>query len=147
MKLLQWASELYELGLSISHNDYHKHGAYILENSDMAGFSKPEQSLLADLVKSHRGNLIKALDSLQSRRKIKLKLLYMVFAFRLSVILNRNRQGIDPSILNIVITSKCNLYLYIQGDWLKNNLLSLYSINEEIAQWNKCGLNISLLSQ
>jgi len=147
IKLLQWAAELYEIGLSIAHSDYHKHGSYILENSDMAGFSKPEQSLIADLVRSHRGNLIKALESLQGRRKIKLKLLYMVMAFRFSVILNRSRYGFRPETLTVVMTSKSEFYLSIDNEWLKNNLLSLYSINEEIEQWNKCGITIALLTQ
>jgi exopolyphosphatase/guanosine-5'-triphosphate,3'-diphosphate pyrophosphatase len=147
IKLLQWAAELYEIGLSIAHNDYHKHGSYILEHSDMAGFSKPEQSLIADLVRSHRGNLIKALESLQGKRKIKLKLLYMVMAFRLSVILNRNRHGFALETLTIIMTSKSEFYLSIDNTWLKNNMLSLYSINEEIEQWNKCGITIALLAQ
>ena len=147
MKLLQWSTELYEIGLSISHNDYHKHGSYILENSDLAGFSRPEQSILSDLVRSHRGNLIKALDSLQTRRRIKLKLLYMMLSFRFSVIFNRNRQGFDNSLITIISTSKSNFFISINNTWLKQNLLSLYSINEEIEQWGKCGINISLITQ
>jgi len=39
---LQWAAQLYETGLAISHNDYHKHGAFMLANAELAGFSKPE---------------------------------------------------------------------------------------------------------
>ncbi|MCE2705771.1 MAG: exopolyphosphatase [Proteobacteria bacterium] len=147
LKLLQWASELYEVGLCISHNDYHKHGSYILDNSDLAGFSKPEQSILADLVRTHRGNLLKALESLQSRRKIKLKFLYMVLAFRLSVIFNRNRQGFNSSIITIISNSKSSFYISINSEWLKTNTLTLYSLNEEIEQWNKCGITINLIPQ
>jgi len=52
--LLKWASMLHEIGLQVSHNNYHKHGAYILTNADMQGFSQQEQALLAALVLSHR---------------------------------------------------------------------------------------------
>jgi exopolyphosphatase/guanosine-5'-triphosphate,3'-diphosphate pyrophosphatase len=53
-RLLQWAIDLHEIGLSISHSGYHKHGAYIVANSDMAGFSRQEQQLLSFLVLNHR---------------------------------------------------------------------------------------------
>src|SRR5262249_23936832 len=33
--LLNWASSLHEMGLSISHSAYHKHSAYIGSNADM----------------------------------------------------------------------------------------------------------------
>ncbi|MFN8770799.1 MAG: exopolyphosphatase [Neisseriaceae bacterium] len=146
-KLLQWATELYEIGLSISHNDYHKHGSYILYNSDLAGFSKPEQSILSDLVRTHRGNLNKALNGLEHRRDIEIKWLYMVLSFRLSVIFNRNRQGFNNSLINVIAKSKSSCYLSINNEWIRQNLLSLYSINEEIEQWNKRGITIHLITQ
>jgi exopolyphosphatase / guanosine-5'-triphosphate,3'-diphosphate pyrophosphatase len=146
LKPLQWACELYEIGLSISHNDYHKHGAYILANADMAGFSKPEQSLLAELVKTHRGNLVKAIGSLKETRRIKQWLLYMILSFRFSVIFNRNRTGIsDNVILGIKNISKNNLEFSLDKEWLKKNPLKLYSIKEEIEQWSKVDIKISIV--
>ena len=53
-RLLQWAVDQHEIGLSIAHSGYHKHGAYILANSDMPGFSRQEQRLLSFLVLNHR---------------------------------------------------------------------------------------------
>src|SRR5699024_2567060 len=47
---LTWAASLHELGRTISHNQHHRHGAYVLENSDLAGFSMQEQRLLAFLI-------------------------------------------------------------------------------------------------
>ncbi len=44
---LTWASHVHEIGLAISHSQFHRHGAYLLEHSDLAGFSRPEQRLLA----------------------------------------------------------------------------------------------------
>ena len=40
LKMLAWAARLHEIGLAIAHNQYHKHGAYLLSHSDMAGFSR-----------------------------------------------------------------------------------------------------------
>jgi exopolyphosphatase/guanosine-5'-triphosphate,3'-diphosphate pyrophosphatase len=56
-RLLQWAVDLHEIGLGIAHGGYHRHGAYILANSDMPGFSRQEQQLLSFLVLNHRRKL------------------------------------------------------------------------------------------
>ncbi len=54
VQFLDWAAELHEIGRDIAHSQYHKHGAYIIENGDLAGFSQRDQLLLATLVRSHR---------------------------------------------------------------------------------------------
>lgn len=56
-QLLSWAGQLHEIGLSVAHSGYHKHGAYLLLHSDMPGFSKQEQKLLSFLVLNHRRKL------------------------------------------------------------------------------------------
>ena len=53
-RFLTWGARLHEIGLAISHSQFHRHGAYLLEHSDLAGFSRPEQRLLAFLVRAHR---------------------------------------------------------------------------------------------
>lgn len=52
--MLGWAARLHELGLVIAHSQYHVHGAYVLEHSDIAGFSRQDQQFLAALVRTHR---------------------------------------------------------------------------------------------
>jgi exopolyphosphatase/guanosine-5'-triphosphate,3'-diphosphate pyrophosphatase len=147
LKLLEWACELYEIGLSISHNDYHRHGAYILANADMAGFSKPEQTFLADLVRSHRGSLSKACVSLGATRKIKTRFFLMMLSFRLSVILNRNRKALPGNAIIRINHSGKNVFeLVVDGEWLHQNPLTLYSLNEEIEQWRKLDFKITLTS-
>ncbi|HEX6766217.1 MAG TPA: exopolyphosphatase, partial [Polyangiaceae bacterium] len=54
---LSWAARLHEIGLEIAHTGYQRHGAYILENADMPGFSKHEQTLLSAIVLTHRRKL------------------------------------------------------------------------------------------
>ncbi len=53
-QLLAWAARLHEIGLSVARSGYHKHGAYLVANSDMPGFSQEEQRALAALVRTHR---------------------------------------------------------------------------------------------
>ena len=45
---------MHEIGLDVSHSQYQKHGAYLLEYADMPGFPREEQRLLACLVGAHR---------------------------------------------------------------------------------------------
>lgn len=51
---LSWAARLHEIGVAVSHRHHHRHGAYLLENADMPGFSQNDQQLLAFLVNAHR---------------------------------------------------------------------------------------------
>ncbi len=147
IKLLQWAAQLYETGLSISHNDYHKHGAYVLANAELAGFSKPEQTLLADLVRAHRGGLTRAIDGLKNKRRVRSKLLMMVLCFRLAVIFNRNRKDIPKDhIIQVASPTKDGFNLIINSTWLKQNPLTRHSLNEEIAQWKKIDFKIKLVT-
>ncbi|MGE0387069.1 MAG: exopolyphosphatase [Gammaproteobacteria bacterium] len=53
-RLLNWAALLHEIGVSVSHGQYHKHGGYLLRHMDMPGFSSGEQVELAALVRAHR---------------------------------------------------------------------------------------------
>jgi len=41
--LLRWAAQLAEIGLTIAHDGYHKHSAYILLNADMPGSRSPSR--------------------------------------------------------------------------------------------------------
>lgn len=56
-ELLRWSARVHEIGLDIAHYHYHKHGAYILEHADLAGFSRLDQQMLALLVRGHRRNI------------------------------------------------------------------------------------------
>ncbi|MFP4062537.1 MAG: exopolyphosphatase [Halochromatium sp.] len=53
-KMLGWAADLHEIGLAVSHSQYQKHGAYLLRNADLSGFTRQEQDALAALVLGHR---------------------------------------------------------------------------------------------
>lgn len=149
-KLLIWACELYEIGLSISHNDYHKHGAYILQNSDLAGFSKPEQTIIAELVRSHRGSVAKVYEKLRRmfNDKIKYRPFFALLSFRLAVIFNRSRKDINwPEIIQVEKPHKNGYDLVVNSEWLANNPLTLFSLNEELSEWAKFGYQINLIKR
>jgi exopolyphosphatase/guanosine-5'-triphosphate,3'-diphosphate pyrophosphatase len=86
LHLLSWAARLHEIGLSVAHNGYHKHSAYILRNADMPGFSRMEQNRLATLVLAHRGSLDKMRGLLEGEID-----LVLVTAMRLAALFYRSR--------------------------------------------------------
>ena len=53
-ELLLWAAQIHEVGLSIAHSQFHKHGQYLIENADLPGFSRNQQRQLGLLVRCHR---------------------------------------------------------------------------------------------
>ena len=55
--LLRRAAYLHEIGLAISHGGYHRHGAYLLQHSDIPGFSQIDQNHLSHLTAHHRRKL------------------------------------------------------------------------------------------
>src|SRR5690606_6066919 len=59
LRKLGWAARLHEIGTQVSHSDYHKHGAYILDNTDAPGFAINEMHWLGLLVLGQRGKLRK----------------------------------------------------------------------------------------
>ncbi|TYK64805.1 Ppx/GppA phosphatase family protein [Colwellia echini] len=61
--LLCWAAQLHEIGIAINSSKHQKHGAYIIEHSDMPGFSESEKEIITLLVRNHRGKI--NLDSIK----------------------------------------------------------------------------------
>jgi len=59
LRKLAWAAELHEIGQPYRTATITKHGAYILDNADAAGFSLSEMHRLSLLVLGHRGKLRK----------------------------------------------------------------------------------------
>ncbi len=88
--LLRWAARLHEIGLDVAHSGYHRHGAYLLANADMAGFPRAEQKLLSIMVGSHRRKpAIEDADELT--RPGTSRAPAMTLLLRLAVLLNRGR--------------------------------------------------------
>lgn len=130
---LSWAIKLHEIGLSISHVAYHKHSAYIIENSDMPGFSKTEQYIISLLALSHRGNLkkMKALIIDQINWSA-------ILCLRIAVIFCRARIDLKlPKRFKIKKLSNNAFNLIISKEWLLKNSLISNALQIEAKQWKK----------
>ena len=130
--LLQWAANLHEIGLSISHNGYHKHSAYIAGNADMPGFSKNDQARLAALLIGHAGKLGKLANnvSFQDWR--------MLFCLRLAQVLCRGRS--DGDFPKVKISEHEGSYaVSIPKEWAEAHPLTEFSLQKEAAEWERIG--------
>lgn len=87
---LGWAARIHEIGLDIAHSQFHKHGAYVVENADLLGFSRPEQQQIALLVRAHRRKFpVELFEALPESARV--PLLRMCVLLRLAVTLHRSR--------------------------------------------------------
>ncbi len=53
-EILSYAAILHDIGYYISHDQHHKHSLYLIENSDLPGFTNDEASLIANIARYHR---------------------------------------------------------------------------------------------
>ncbi len=139
-QFLSWAARLHEAGISIAHSGYHKHGAYILENADMPGFSRTDQARLAALVRAQRGALAKAPLFTAGEALSDIDYL-LAWLLRQAVILCRNRAEPDLPDVPAELTSK-GYRLRLPPAWLEANLLTRRALEEEAAHWGNVGMRV-----
>jgi exopolyphosphatase / guanosine-5'-triphosphate,3'-diphosphate pyrophosphatase len=54
--LLSAAALLHDVGYHIAHESHHKHSFYLIENSELTGFSEGERGVIANIARYHRGS-------------------------------------------------------------------------------------------
>ncbi len=132
LHILSWAAKLHEIGLTISHNGYHKHSAYIASHADMPGFSRLDQARLAALLLGHTGKL----------GKISVGSAYidwrMLFCLRLAHVICRRRDD-EPAPDILVKEIEGGYLLKVSKAWAKNNPLTQFGLEKESADWQKIG--------
>lgn len=142
-RLVAWAARLHEIGLVITHNGYHKHGAYILSHCDLRGFSQSEQALLAALVRLHRGRFAsEALEALPGesvrlvrRLALVLRLAYLLHRSRTPGLRPPVRLGADGRGLELAFTAK---------RWLAQHPLTQAELEREQALLAAAGVRLRL---
>ena len=129
---LDWAARLHEIGCRISHSDYHRHGAYILDNTDAAGFAMPELHRLGILVLGQRGKVRKLVEVDLNDAGFALQLLCL----RLAVALCHARR--DPDTEGLQLQVKGNRFvLAARRGWAAGYPQSAHLLREEMVAWQK----------
>jgi exopolyphosphatase/guanosine-5'-triphosphate,3'-diphosphate pyrophosphatase len=141
-RFLSWAARLHEIGISIAHSGYHKHGAYILENADMPGFSSTDQARLALLVRAQRGAPAKVPQfTAMHGGEVSEGDRVLVWLLRQAVILCRNRADLGlPEVM--AEASPKGYRLHLPRGWLEVNPLTRRAFEEEAANWGDIGVRV-----
>ena len=128
---LGWAAQLHEIGCQISHSDHHRHGAYILCNTDAPGFALPELQWLALMVLGHRGKLRK-LETDFGNQPFVLQLMCL----RLAVALCHARRDPDSAAIGLRLDGN-RLLLQARPGWAAAFPQSAHLLNEESIAWQR----------
>ena len=128
------------MGLAISHAGYNKHGAYLVLNSDMPGFSLHEQLLLSLLIRYHRQKFL--LEDFESfSEKYSKKIFYLIIILRIAVILNRSiPEYQEPDYT--VTAKKDSLTLSFPQHWFENNPLTVADFENEVDYLATIGIQL-----
>jgi exopolyphosphatase/guanosine-5'-triphosphate,3'-diphosphate pyrophosphatase len=138
---LSWAAQLHELGLNIAHSHYHKHGAYIVQNADLPGFSQQEKAVLAAMIRSHRRKFVTALfKDLPERWMLRARRLAIIV--RLAVLLHRSRDS-EPLPAFDVQLDKDAIRLDFPKGWLDKRSLSKADLEQESNYLSADGITFS----
>lgn len=139
-ELLAWAARVHEVGLSLAYSGYHRHGAYLLANSNLPGFSRDEQSVLAVLVRTHRRKLNREFfaELPPFHRDLAFRLSCLL---RLAVRLNRGRssRGLAPVEL---LAESDRLEIVFPEGWLDAHPLTRADVDEEVALLRQAGITL-----
>lgn len=137
---LTWAADLHEVGMSIALNGHHKHGAYILNNADMPGFSKVDQATVAMLVLAHTGKLGKVQSLVKSDDQW-----LAILALRLAALLCRRREEVEAIALTVSVKGS-SIVTTANRAWLAKHPLTDFSLHAEEDEWKRVGKKFQVLT-
>ncbi len=135
---LGWATLIHEIGLSVAYSGHHRHGAYLVENAVLPGFSNRDKALLATLVLTHRGKFKRARFEGQKSRTIRMAILG-----RLAVRLNRSRDHSQADQISLRARGRQATLIVPEG-WTAANPLTVADLEREADALEQMGYQLSL---
>lgn len=128
-RLLAWAARIHEIGLAIAHSQYHQHGAYLVEHSDIAGFSRTEQQILAALLRNQRRALhLPSFEKLPDR--LVANAVRCALLLRLAVLMHRSHDR-DPPPEAMLEAGGDQLVMRLPRRWLDGHPLTRADLDTE----------------
>jgi exopolyphosphatase/guanosine-5'-triphosphate,3'-diphosphate pyrophosphatase len=103
-ELLEFAALLHDVGFHISSSKHHKHGAYLLANTEMKGFTADEITLLSQLTRYHRKSTPKESHDPYNKLSAEMKQRIRVLAGILRV-----ADGLDRGYMQRVRSVRCKV--------------------------------------
>jgi exopolyphosphatase/guanosine-5'-triphosphate,3'-diphosphate pyrophosphatase len=135
--MLKCSALLHELGLLIEYKNHHHHGAYIINHSDLPGFTRAQQQLVMALVHNHRADISREIIARQTMTSVLLTV-RLTRILRLAVILSmRRRNEVLPQ---VTISSKGEqLVLTMPAGWLEQHPLMRAELEQEVQYQQQAG--------
>ena len=140
-EFLTWAARVHEVGLAIAHYHYHKHGAYLIEHSDLAGFSRQDQQMLALLVRGHRRNIPQ--DKLAELHEDGVSLVRLCILLRFAILFHHIRGGQQMPEVKLVAKEKALEVVFPEG-WLAAHPLTQADFEQEADWLKRIGFTLSV---
>jgi exopolyphosphatase/guanosine-5'-triphosphate,3'-diphosphate pyrophosphatase len=134
---LYWSGLLHEVGMAVSHSGYHKHGAYMIENADLSGFTNRDQRLMSRLILGQKGNLHKIEAMLADADFVR-----AVLALRLAVIFMHAR--IEGSLQQVGLRIRNRIELEFPRDWLVAHPTLPFWLDKERDYWKDVGTDFQV---
>lgn len=141
-RLLSWAAQCHEIGSMISHAASHRHGAYILDHTELMGFSQSELHHLSLLVLGQRGK-IKKLDLTM----VDDRLIVSLACLRLAIILCHSRNKPELSGIEKLQSNNDVMELTVLEDWAETHPQSAYLLEEEVIAWKKTNWRLTVTAK
>lgn len=142
---LELAANLHEIGLSVAHTQYHKHGAYLVRYADLAGFTRPQQQMLSALIRCHRRKFpLAEFSAFTPEDQIKLQRLARLL--RLAVLLHPSRPEMPFLDFRISIdnsNAKETMQITFAEGWLVDQPLLINDLKAEAAYLAEAGFELS----
>lgn len=132
-KTLYWSGLLHEIGLVVSHTGFHKHGAYLVENADLAGFTNREQQIMSKLVLAQKGNLRKVQEALAEPDMAR-----AVFALRLATLLLHAR--VEGQLNGLRVKMKSRIEVELPYAWVSQHPTIQVWLEKERGVWEDVGV-------
>ncbi|SFX20293.1 Ppx/GppA phosphatase family protein [Marinospirillum alkaliphilum] len=141
---LEWAARLHEIGLSVAHTQYHKHGAYLMRYADLAGFTRLQQQMLAVLIRAHRRKF-PVTEFKVFTPEDQLKLQRLARLLRLAVVLHHSRPETPLLDFRISInnsTTRESMQVTFPEGWLQDQPLLRADLEQEAAWQAAAGFEL-----
>jgi len=140
-QFIDWAISLHGIGRDIAHSQYHKHSAYIIDNGDLAGFSRQDQHLLAALVQTHRKKFSRSrFKKLPAPWNHDAPILTIIL--RLAILMHRNRHTHDTPKFSISI-QLASIKIEFADNWLSSAPLTQTDLQIEAKCLDAAGYTLT----
>jgi len=147
IQIMQWASQLLEIGNCINSKKVHRHSAYIIKHIHMPGFSREMQHILSFLLRFHR-KVITAKAALKSHMFNANEMTMLLVILRLSSLIHISRVDDFPPQLQLKVAQDIDTLhfeLRFTQSWLTKKALMVEDLRKEIKYLQNIGVKLQVV--